>query len=115
MYIIIVGGGQVGYYLAKALLDEEHEVLVIERDDARTNFINDELGSICVRGDGCEAATLADVGTERADMFNVAQMQMHMEQVKLSYATLEAEKRKNMVELAFKQAELQQKAAILWD
>ena len=69
MYIIVIGGGQVGYYLAKALLDEEHEVLVIERDSHRTEFIINELGSVCIRGDGCEAATLTEVGTERADMF----------------------------------------------
>ena len=36
MYIIIVGGGEIGYYLARALLDEGHEVLVrkgyVDRD-----------------------------------------------------------------------------------
>ncbi len=68
MYIIIVGGGRVGYYLLKALLAEEHEVLVIEKDGRVCKTINDELGSVCTRGDGCEAATLADVGTGRADM-----------------------------------------------
>jgi len=68
MYIIIVGGGEVGYYLAKALLDEGHEVLMVEKEAERSEFIIDELGSVCVRGDGCEAATLAEVGTGRADM-----------------------------------------------
>ena len=68
MYIIIVGGGEVGYYLAKALLDEGHEILVVEKGAARSGFIIDELGSVCVRGDGCEAATLTQVGTGRADM-----------------------------------------------
>ncbi len=69
MYIIVVGGGEVGYYLSKALLDEGHEILVLEKDPDRNEFICDELGSVCVRGDGCEAATLAEVGTGRADMF----------------------------------------------
>jgi len=68
MYIIIVGGGQVGYYLAKALIEEGHEILVVEKDPDRNEFICDELGSVCVRGDGCEAATLTEVGTGRADM-----------------------------------------------
>ena len=68
MYIVIIGGGQVGYYLAKALLDEGHEVLVVERDPRRVEFINNELGSVCIRGDGCETATLAEVGTERSDL-----------------------------------------------
>jgi len=68
MYMIVVGGGRVGYYLTKALLDEGHEVLVIEKEAAICENICDELGSIALRGDGCEAATLAEAGTGRADM-----------------------------------------------
>jgi trk system potassium uptake protein TrkA len=69
MYIIVIGGGKVGYYLAKALLDEGHEILVVEKDPDRTEFICADLGSVCIRGDGCEVATLTEVGTGRADMF----------------------------------------------
>ncbi len=69
MYIIVVGGGKVGYYLVKELLDEGHEVLVLEKDAKNCEKIVKEFGSICMRGDGCEAATLAEAGTERADMF----------------------------------------------
>ena len=68
MYIIIVGGGEVGYYLSKALLDEWHEILMVEKEAERSEFIIDELGSVCIRGDGCEATTLTEVGTGRADM-----------------------------------------------
>ncbi len=69
MYIIVVGGGRLGYYLLKALLKEGHEVLLLEKDARICKTITDELGSVCYRGDGCEAATLAEVGTGRADMF----------------------------------------------
>jgi trk system potassium uptake protein TrkA len=68
MYIIVVGGGRLGYNLLKALLNEGHEVLVLEKDSRICKTITDELGSVCFRGDGCEAATLAEVGTGRADM-----------------------------------------------
>src|SRR4030042_708847 len=68
MYIIVVGGGRVGYYLLKALLNEGHEVLLLEKDARIGRNIGEELGSVCYRGDGCEAATLAEVGTSRADM-----------------------------------------------
>lgn len=68
MYIIVVGGGRVGYYLLKALLAEGHEVLLIEKDARICKTITDEMGSVCYRGDGCEAAVLAEVGTGRADM-----------------------------------------------
>ena len=68
MYIVVVGGGRLGYYLTKALLDEGHEVLIIEKNATICENIVGEMGSVCVRGDGCEASTLAGVGTSRADM-----------------------------------------------
>jgi trk system potassium uptake protein TrkA len=68
MYIIIVGGGRLGYNLLKALLSEGHEVLVLEKNAQICRTIVEEMGSVCYRGDGCEAATLAEVGTGRADM-----------------------------------------------
>ena len=68
MYIVIVGGGRIGYYLARALLAEGHETLVIESEARVCQGITDELGSVCLRGDGCEVATLIEAGTERADM-----------------------------------------------
>ena len=68
MYIIVAGGGQVGYYLSKVLVNEGHEVLVIEQDPKKVERINEELGSVVMRGDGCEATTLEQAGTGRADM-----------------------------------------------
>ena len=69
MYIIVIGGGRVGFYLSRALLDEGHELLVIERDPFKVEHIEEELGSVCMQGDGCEAVTLEEAGTERADIF----------------------------------------------
>jgi trk/ktr system potassium uptake protein len=68
MYIIVVGGGQLGYHLTKALLSESHEVLLLERDAKTSQSLINELGSVAVRGDGCEASVLAKAGTSRADM-----------------------------------------------
>jgi trk system potassium uptake protein TrkA len=68
MYIIVVGGGRLGYYLLKALLNEGHEVLLLEKDARICSNITEEMGSVCYRGDGCEAVTLGEVGTGRADM-----------------------------------------------
>ncbi len=69
MYIVVVGGGRVGYYLTITLLEEGHEVLIVEKNTTISDGIVAELGSVCVHGDGCEASTLAEVGTGRADMF----------------------------------------------
>ena len=68
MYIIVVGGGKVGYYLAKELVEEGHEVLVIEKDRVKAERIAEELGDISLRGDGCEASTMEMAGFGRADM-----------------------------------------------
>jgi trk system potassium uptake protein TrkA len=69
MYIVVIGGGQVGTHLAKALLAEGHEVLIIERNEKIAQDIANELGSsVAMRGDGCEVRVLTDAGTSRADM-----------------------------------------------
>ncbi|MEN8613929.1 TrkA family potassium uptake protein [Dehalogenimonas sp. THU2] len=68
MYIIIVGGGRLGYSLTKALLAEGHETLLIERNFEVCEKINKELGNICLRGDACETGIQAEAGTGRADM-----------------------------------------------
>ena len=68
LYIVIVGGGNIGYYLSKALLNQGHEVLIIERDIHKCERLEDELGSCCMRGDGCETVVLAEAGLGRADV-----------------------------------------------
>ena len=68
MYIVVIGGGRVGYYLAKALISEGHETLVVEKNRVVYDNIIESLGSVAYHGDGCEASTLAEVGTGRADM-----------------------------------------------
>lgn len=69
MYIVIVGAGNVGYHLAKAVLSKGHEVLLIDREATTLERIEDELGSIGLKGDGCEVSTLDEAGTARADLF----------------------------------------------
>ena len=44
VYIIIVGGGKIGYFLARQLLEDQHEVLIIEQ--------NAEKGGADRRGPG---------------------------------------------------------------
>jgi trk system potassium uptake protein len=68
MYIIVVGGGKVGYYLTKSLLSEGHEVLLIERDPDKAESHIEQFGAVVLAGDGAEAATLAAAGANRADV-----------------------------------------------
>jgi trk system potassium uptake protein TrkA len=68
MYVVVIGGGNVGYYLTKELLAAGHEVVMIEKDPARARLIADELGSIVVPNDGCEGRYQAEAGMGRADV-----------------------------------------------
>jgi trk system potassium uptake protein TrkA len=68
VFIIVAGAGKVGYHLARALIGD-HEVLVIELDPARVDFIAEELGTeVIMQGDACDAATMERAGMERADL-----------------------------------------------
>ncbi len=39
MFVLVVGGGKVGYYLAKELIDSGHEVALMEKDPTRARQI----------------------------------------------------------------------------
>lgn len=69
MYIILVGGGNVGLQLAKRLISGGHEVLMIERDARQGQRLATLLGAENVLvGDGCEMSTQKDAGFKRADV-----------------------------------------------
>lgn len=68
MYVIVAGGGKVGFYLSQNLLAQGHEVLLIERNSERVTEINESLGAVAMAGDAAEAATLVAAGAPRADV-----------------------------------------------
>ncbi len=68
MYIIIGGSGEVGYYIARNLLNRGHEVLLLEKDGARVKSLSEELGQSILKGDACEARTMEEAGAQRADV-----------------------------------------------
>lgn len=68
MYTIVGGGGQVGYYLAKGLIEQGHEVLLLDKDQRRAEQLKKELGASIARGDACEARVLDEYGCSRADI-----------------------------------------------
>jgi trk system potassium uptake protein TrkA len=68
MFVLVVGGGKVGYYLTKELIEAGHEVVLMEKDRERANQIADEIGSIVIAHDGCEGKYLGEAGCARADI-----------------------------------------------
>lgn len=68
MYIIVVGGGKVGYNLAKLLLAEGHEVLLIEKDKPKASVLATEFGESLMEGNGSRVSVLREGGANRADV-----------------------------------------------
>ncbi len=68
MYVIVAGGGKVGHYLTRDLIEAGHEVLLVEKDKARSDYLAEELGEVVTRGDACEVRTMSEIGMERADV-----------------------------------------------
>jgi trk system potassium uptake protein TrkA len=68
MYIVIVGGGRIGFNLAQKLIQDKHVVTVIEKDRARANGISQNLDAMVINGDGCEPRYLEDAQVTKADV-----------------------------------------------
>ena len=69
MKIVIMGGGKLGYYLSRNLLDREYDISLIERDKIRCEKIANELGIEVICGDGTDIKPLTDSEISRADCF----------------------------------------------
>jgi len=72
MRIIIVGGGNVGYYLVKTLMAEKHHIMLIDNNRARCERVENAFGGSYVEvthGDGTSANCLRDAGIYHAEAF----------------------------------------------
>ncbi len=68
MRIIIVGAGTVGEQIAISLLEEGHDVIIIERDEKRAKYIEEILDTMVFTGNGANISTLNAAGVKEADI-----------------------------------------------
>ena len=68
MYILVIGAGKVGYFLAKRLCQGKHTVSIVDKDRLVCDEIAKELEALVVNGDGCDPRILEEAGIERADV-----------------------------------------------
>lgn len=68
MNIIILGAGEVGFFLAKNLSSEGHDIVIIDNDPAQIQRINESLDVMSIHGDGTGISNLKRAGLENADM-----------------------------------------------
>ena len=69
MRILIVGSGQVGYFLCDRLSREGHEVTLIDQDVEVVERAQDRLNVLGIIGNGASAETLEQAGIQNADIF----------------------------------------------
>ena len=67
MKVIVVGGGKVGYYLAKTLLEHHHQPTIIEINKDLCRVLANDLDIPVIHGDGTMVETLASADVEGAD------------------------------------------------
>jgi trk system potassium uptake protein TrkA len=68
LYVIVVGGGLVGYYLSRALLRVGHEVTIIERSPDTYEIVSQQIDCPVVFGDGSATTILERAGASRANL-----------------------------------------------
>ncbi len=74
MYIVIVGGGKVGSYLASVFLSSHNEVAIIEDCCEQADMLSMTLDGryLVIKGDGCDSRYQEDAGVREADVFVAA-------------------------------------------
>jgi len=68
MYIIIAGGGQVGSELAKQMVQQKHDVIVIERDKEQCDKVYASTGAVVINGSVTSVGILKEAGIDKAEV-----------------------------------------------
>ncbi len=72
MKVIIVGAGEVGLNLARKLSSENHEVVIIEKDENTIDKYSDQINSLFIHGSGTSIEILEEAGIDSTDIFIAA-------------------------------------------
>lgn len=69
MKIIIAGAGAVGSHLAKMLSKEQHDIVLIDTDREKLEFISDNLDLMAIYGSASSIETLKEANIKNSDLF----------------------------------------------
>ncbi|MBR6349218.1 MAG: Trk system potassium transporter TrkA [Lachnospiraceae bacterium] len=69
MKIAITGCGKVGTTLAGKLSKEKYDVIVIDKEEKKLQYVNDTMDVLCICGDAASADTLLSANIGTCDLF----------------------------------------------
>ena len=67
MKVVIIGGGEVGFHVAKALSEEDYDITVVDLDPVKCRRASENLDVIVVEGNGASPNTLNEARVGDAD------------------------------------------------
>jgi trk system potassium uptake protein TrkA len=68
MKAIIAGAGEVGFHLAKLLTQEKQDLVIIDRDQERLNYVSSHLDVHTVKGSSTSYAILEEANVAKSDL-----------------------------------------------
>ncbi len=68
MHVIVIGAGEVGRYLAQILVEEKHDVCVIEQDEQLALDLDQRIDASVIHGTGVSREVLFRAGISKADL-----------------------------------------------
>lgn len=68
MRILVIGGGEVGFHLARLFSKEGHQVVMIEPDKDKVSRAEESLDILVIKGSGSSVETLVEAGIKDAKL-----------------------------------------------
>jgi len=69
MRVVIVGAGMIGIHIARELIEEKRDVVIIEKNPEIARMVDNQLDCLVINDDGTRPETLRQAGTSTADWF----------------------------------------------
>ncbi len=68
MHILIIGAGEIGFYLAKRLSQEQHDIVMIEANPHKAARASEQLDAFVIEGNGASYRVLQQAGLDQMEI-----------------------------------------------
>jgi trk system potassium uptake protein TrkA len=66
--VIVIGAGEAGFHIARRLVQEHQDVVLVDREESVIEAISDKLDALMILGNGANPRVLAEAGLKEAGM-----------------------------------------------